>query len=259
MQIAATITSKALEDAAKISGGVNLKPCVDVNSVSLSFGGQCVLRNVTFTLRTSELVLLRGDNGSGKTSLLNILSGLIKPTSGSVKLRLKNAWVEPHRVGPVKLARLGVGRLWQDIRLFPTMTVLENVLAATPRMIGANPLFALAAMPLMLRQERQAREMAMNNLELVGMQDRAASSCDMLSGGQMKRVAIARLLQMEADLLLLDEPLAGLDRDSTEALIRDLDRLCKRQSKTFLVVEHRHEHFSGVADRQLSLRSNGVE
>ena len=98
----------------------------------------------------------------------------------------------------------------------------------------------------------------MHNLALVGLQDRATSSCDMLSGGQMKRVALARLLQMEADLLLLDEPLAGLDHHSTETLVRDLDRLRNEYRKTLLVVEHRHEHLAGVADRIFSLEGGGV-
>jgi len=259
MQTVATMTSATSTSDAQQLVGAQASPCAEVRGVTASFGGQHILKDVTFDLRTGELVLLRGDNGTGKTSLLNILSGFLKPTSGSVKLRLKEKWVVPHNVGPVNLARHGVGRLWQDIRLFPTMTVLENVLAATPRMLGTNPLFALAAFPLTLRQERQARERAMNNLALVGMDGRASSSCDMLSGGQMKRVALARLLQMEATLLLLDEPLAGLDHDSTETLVSDLYRLRSEHHKTLLVVEHRHERLAAIADRALTLRGGIVE
>lgn len=230
--------------------------CVAVNDVSLSFGGQRILKSVTLELRMGEIVLLRGENGSGKTTLLNTMSGYIAPDRGTVKLFLGGRWVDVHQISPERLAQLGVGRLWQDIRLFPTMSVLDNVLAATPRLIDKNPFLALMALPLSLRQQRQARELAMKNLSAVVMERRASSSCDMLSVGQMKRVALARLLQTEANLLLLDEPLAGLDADSSDSLVRDLDKLRTEYGKTMLIVEHRHDWIKNIADRVLSL-SNG--
>ena len=160
MRAVETMTSSTPDPAVQHSVGTLGEPRANVRGVSLSFGGQHVLKDVTFDLRSSELVLLRGDNGSGKTSLLNILSGFLKPTCGSVKLLLKEGWIEPHGIGPENVARRGVGRLWQDIRLFPTMSVLDNVLAATPRMIGVNPLLTLLALRSVWRQERQARERA---------------------------------------------------------------------------------------------------
>lgn len=224
------------------------EPVVQAEGLSLAFGGQRVLDDVSFVLPAGGAVLLRGDNGSGKTTLLNILSGFIHPKCGSVRMCLNSRSLDATHTSPERLARAGLGRLWQDIRLFPTMTVMENVLAATAGMAGGNPFFALAAWPLVRRQEEVARDLALANLELVGIADRAASSGDRLSVGQMKRVAIARLLQAGAELLLLDEPLAGLDEESAEVLIKLLNELNEQQGKSLLVVEHQHERMAPVCN-----------
>ena len=231
----------------------------EVRAIDLAFGGHRVLAGVTFDLRPGELALLRGENGSGKTVLLNVLSGYIAPDRGSVRLRVGGTWIDATRASPEVLARRGVGRLWQDIRLFPSMTVLDNVLTGTARMLGAHPLFALVARPTVLRQERSARDRALENLALLGMADRSLSSCDMLSVGQMRRVAPARLLQMEASLLLLDEPFAGLDAVAVSSFALDLDRLRKEQGKTILVVEHRHDVVSHIADRVWTMIDGRIE
>jgi branched-chain amino acid transport system ATP-binding protein len=225
-----------------------VEPVIQAENLSLAFGGQRLLDEVSFVLPPVGAVLLRGDNGSGKTTLLNVLSGFIRPERGSIYMHLNDRNVDAVHTSPERLARSGLGRLWQDIRLFPTMTVMENVLTATTGMAGGNPVLALAAWPLVRRQERAARERALANLELVGMAERATSSGDRLSVGQMKRVAIARLLQAGAELLLLDEPLAGLDKKSAEGLISLLNQLNERQGKTLLVVEHQHERMAPVCN-----------
>lgn len=232
---------------------------VEVRAIDLAFDGQKVLDGVSFDLEPGELVLLRGENGSGKTVLLNVLSGYLTPDRGSVRLQLRGQWIDAARASPESLARRGVGRLWQDIRLFSSMTVLDNVLTGTARMIGENPLFALLARPAVLRQERVARDRALQNLGLVGMADRAQSSCDMLSLGQMKRVALARLLQMDACLLLLDEPFAGLDAKAVTSFVLDINKLRKELGKTILMVEHRHEEIAPIASRAWIMRDGRIE
>lgn len=236
-----------------------LQACVEVRAVDLAFDGHKVLDGVTFDLHPGELALLRGENGSGKTLLLNVIAGYLTPDRGSVRLQLGGEWVDAARVSPERLARRGVGRLWQDIRLFPSMTVLDNVLAGTARMLGENPVFALLARPAVLHQERAARDRAMQNLTLVGMAERARSSCDMLSVGQMKRVALARLLQMDASLLLLDEPFAGLDASAVASFALDLERLGREHGKTVLVVEHRHDVVSQIADRVWTMTDGHIQ
>jgi branched-chain amino acid transport system ATP-binding protein len=225
----------------------------EVTGVDLSFGAQHILDNISLSIKPGKAVLLRGDNGSGKSTLLNIIGGFLRPDKGRVHLRLNGSSVDVAATSPERLARLGVGRLWQDIRIFPTMSVIENVLAATPRLLGQNPLMAMAAWPISRRQERQARERAHHHLSLVGMGDRANSSGDKLSLGQMKRVALARLLQGGANLLLLDEPLAGLDQESAASLLETL-KMLHSKGKTLLIVEHQHEKVSGLCDETWYLR-----
>lgn len=222
--------------------------------LSLAFGGHRVLDNLSFCLPAGSVTLLRGENGSGKTTLLNIINGFIRPDKGVLHLNLHgHKTITNGNTTPEALARAGVGRLWQDIRLFPIMSVLDNVLAATPRFAHSNLLLNLAAWPVWRRAERVASESALHHLETVKMADRAQSSCNMLSTGQMKRVAIARLLQAEAELLLLDEPLAGLDRASADGLLALLSRLQAEHGKTMLIVEHRYELLLPVCNRSLLL------
>jgi ABC-type branched-subunit amino acid transport system ATPase component len=221
---------------------------VAAHDVVVAFGGQAVLDGVGFALDAGEMVLLRGENGSGKTVLFNVLSGYLSPDRGEVTVEVNGRRVNPPGTSPERLARRGVGRLWQDIRLFSTMTVLDNVLASTSGLWGENPVMAVFARTAVVRQERQAHARALENLAAVGLVDRAHSSCDMLSVGQMKRVALARLLQMEASLLLLDEPMAGLDVAAASSLAADLSRL-RDTGKTILVAEHRAAALMEVADR----------
>lgn len=227
---------------------------VEARDLSLAFGGHQVLDGLSFHLPAASVTLLRGENGSGKTTLLNVINGFIRPDKGTLYINLHGRkTIINGESTPEQVARTGVGRLWQDIRLFPTMTALDNVLAATPRFANGNLLTTLAAWPAWRREERTARQRALRHLEVVNMADRAQSSCDMLSGGQMKRVAIARMLQAEAELLLMDEPLAGLDCASANDLLDLLARLREKHGKTMLIVEHQHEHLLPVCDRSLLL------
>lgn len=221
--------------------------------LAIAFGGQQVLRDASLELCGGQIALLRGQNGCGKTTLLNILSGFLKPDAGTATLALSGTQVDILSETPDRLARLGIARLWQDIRLFPTMTVLENVLAASPHAIGINPLTALLAYGKVKHQEKEFREQAFYWLNLLGMADRADSSGDKLSVGQSKRVAIARILQTGAQVLLLDEPLAGLDRESAEKLVHDLNRVADTIQKAMLVVEHNHDAITPVCDLRLTL------
>jgi len=235
-------------EGARLAGGSS-SWAVRTMDLRLAFGGNRVLDGLRLTLRAGEAVLLRGENGSGKTTLLNVLSGLIRPDAGSVVLYLKGRDRDVARSSPEQLACCGLGRLWQDIRLFPTMTVLDNVLAASPELLNRTALAGIVFWPLVRRQERAARERALHNLALVGMEDRAGSSADMLSVGQMKRVALARLLQSEADFWLLDEPLAGLDQESASGLLKLLEKLNNGHGKTMLIVEHQHERMAPICAR----------
>lgn len=226
--------------------------------LELSFGGQRILDRVTFSLEARRSVLLRGDNGAGKTTLLNVLSGYIRPDRGRVRLCLKGREFDLSTSDPVEIARAGVGRLWQDIRLFPTMTATENVMVATPRFAHRGMVTTTVAWPGVRRSEEHARKRALENLAAVGMADRAMSSADKLSVGQMKRVAIARLLQSDAEVWLLDEPLAGLDQHSASEFISLLDRLRRDTGRTLVIIEHQHEQVAPVCDETWYLENGSL-
>lgn len=233
----------------------SLQPRVQLlaQGISIAFGGQQVMRDVDLDLSGGQIALLRGSNGCGKTTLLNVLSGFLKPDTGSVSLECNGSAVNILNETPDRLARFGLARLWQDIRLFPTMTVLENVLAASAHPIGMNPVRVLFSPGKVKRQEREFRTQAFAWLDMLGMAERANSSGDKLSVGQSRRVAIARMLQTGAKVLLLDEPLAGLDSDSAAKLVEDLNRLADVTRQAMLIVEHNHDAITPVCDLRYTL------
>lgn len=221
----------------------------EISGLMLSLGGQALFDRLNFKLHVGEVVLLRGENGSGKTTLLNVLSGFIRPDAGQVLLCLGGHTVNTATVSPERLTRMGLGRLWQDVHLFPSMSVLDNVLSASPELLARDSVAALARWPSLRKWERRAQERAMHHLAQVGLADRAFSTSERLSLGQMKRVALARLLQADADLWLLDEPLAGLDKPSADGLLGLLESLNASHRKSVIVVEHQHEQMAPICDR----------
>jgi len=215
-----------------------------------AFGGQVVLDGISFELRQGEVVLLRGENGSGKTTLVNILTGNLEPDRGELHVNIngnnerffwpRRWWREINPLDhftPERLAWEGIGRAWQDIRLFPTMTALENVSVAAQKQKGENPLFALIS-PKTKNEDRLNKDSASEWLRKIGLGDRLDSSCDRISLGQMKRVAIARAIQAGAKVLFLDEPLSGLDKQGISEVMNYLEALVRENSITLVIVEH---------------------
>lgn len=222
---------------------------LSVTGLRKSFGGQMVLNNISLSLRRGEVVLLRGENGSGKTTLLNILTGNLEPDKGVIKIHINGNeekfefprpwWKELNpfdHFSPERLAWEGIGRVWQDIRLFPTMNTLDNVSVASANRTGENP--ALAFSPGTYRREKENKQAASEWLEKLGIGDRGDSSCDKISLGQMKRVAIARAIQAGAKVLFLDEPLSGLDDKGIAEVTGYLKTLVENHAITLVIVEH---------------------
>ena len=224
---------------------------LSVNSLKKSFGGQIVLDDVSFDLRQGEVVLLRGENGSVKTTLLNILTGNIEPDSGEIHISIngtKEKFGWPRRwwqninpfdhFTPERIAWEGVGRVWQDIRLFPTMTVLDNVSLASQSQSGENPVMVLLRLGRLNKEELYSQEQAGKWLSGLGLGGRLDSSCDKISLGQMKRVAIARAVNAGAKILFLDEPLSGLDGRGVSEVMQYLYTLVHTNGLTIVIVEH---------------------
>jgi putative ABC transport system ATP-binding protein len=220
-------------------------PLIELSGVSKSYqegrGRRVVLDHTDLTVEAGELVVLLGKSGSGKSTLLNLLSGIDLPTEGSV------------RVGGVELSavserertlfrRRSVGFVFQFFNLIPTLTVEENL---------------LLPLELASQVDDAARSRARELLARVGLEDRAASFPDRLSGGEQQRIAVARALAHDPLLVLADEPTGNLDAETGELVLELLDELTRRSGKTLVMVTHDRD-VAAIADRVLTLEGGRV-
>ncbi|WP_048647024.1 ATP-binding cassette domain-containing protein [Nitratireductor soli] len=200
-----------------------------VDNITMQFGGLRAVDGVSFTARPGEILGLIGPNGSGKTTLLNIISGVLRPTKGDVVLGKTSLT----RVAPEKIADYGIARTFQNIRLFPTLTVYQNVLAAALSTHGG----------------KNAEERAGAVLARLGIEERAGEDAGTLSYGEQRRVEIARALACEPTLLLLDEPAAGMNREETDDLIHRLKTLSADLGLGVVLVDHDLKLINELCDR----------
>ena len=248
------VTAEKLEVRTKqksVPSPAGEKIILRIEGLQKAFGGQVVLDGVSLELRQGEVALLRGDNGSGKTTLLNILTGNLEPDAGAIQLftnevkenfHFPGGWwqgLNPfNRFTPERMSREGVGRTWQEIRLFPTQNLSDNIALATPGQLGENPVWALLRRRAVQRQEKVILNSAKEALSELGLKGREISSADKVSLGQSKRVAIARAVQTRARILFLDEPLAGLDEAGVGEVMNLLEKLAHDEKITLVIVEH---------------------
>ena len=226
------------------------KTVIEAKDIVKAFGGNRVLDGVSFELHEGEIVLLQGANGSGKTTLINILTGNLEPDSGEIRvcggagrrLKFPRPWYRKltpfSRFSPEYIAGTGIGRVWQDVRVFASQTSLDNVAAAAPRQLGESVVPAVATPFLVMKRERKNRAEASELLAALGVAELADVPAGELSFGQSKKIAIARALHGNAKVLFLDEPLAGLDKDECENAIALLRKLSSDFGITMVIVEH---------------------
>ncbi len=216
-----------------------------------AFGGNSVLRDINLELRAGDVVLLRGDNGSGKTTLLNILTGNLEPDSGWIRMNAAGSeelfefplrWrqrIDPfERFMPERIARESVGRTWQDVRLFSTRTLVDNIAVSRPGQPGERPMAALLGLRGAGPAEARNRAESASILDRLGLKGRENSSADKISLGQAKRVAIARAVRSGSRVLFLDEPLSGLDGEGIEGVMSYLEELAHGGKSTLVIIEH---------------------
>jgi len=220
---------------------------LEINNLSKSFDGVKALDGVSFAIEEKGIVSLIGPNGAGKTTLFNIICGFLNTNDGNVDfMGSKLNGLAAHRI-----ARLGLGRTFQDLRLIRKMTVMENVLLAFQHQYGEGVIGALAGWKSG-RQEKQNRRRALELLEFVGLADKANNLGDELSYGQQKLLTIACCLALDARLLLLDEPVAGIAPEMVEKMLGLLLRL-REEGKTICLIEHNLEAVKAVSDRIIVL------
>ncbi len=206
---------------------------LELERVSRSFGGVRAVDGCSFGVRAGEVHGLIGPNGAGKTTLLNLVSGLIAPTDGRILLRGRRV----DRLPPHRVAALGVARTYQNIRLFPELSALGNVVAGQHLRRRDTALESLLLLPSARRERDAARERAGALLARVGLLDRAQERSVNLSYGEQRRVEIARALAADPAVLLLDEPTAGMNPAEVAAVGRLVSEVAS-QGHTVVLVEH---------------------
>ena len=220
---------------------------LEVRDLTLRFGAVTAFEGVSFDVERGELFAVIGPNGAGKSSLFNALSRVYEPGAGSVRLDGRDFL----RVRRDRLAALGVARSFQNLGVFPHLTVLENVLVGRHRLMHGG--IVRGGLGLAGREERRHRAAAIEALDFVRLAEHQATPVQLLPYGHRKRVELARCLAMEPTLMLLDEPVAGMnagERSEITALVR---RLRGERDLTVLLVEHDMGMVMQVADRVLVL------
>lgn len=206
---------------------------IDVRAVSKRFGGMTAVDDVSLAVQRGAIAGLIGPNGAGKSTLFNIVAGVLAPTKGEVHLR----GAPVHRQPAHRRMQQGLGRTFQIPRPFPAMTVLENVLTAA-RLQSGERLFAnFLPGRQIANEERQNAEKAMALLEFVTLAKLANAPARELSGGQRKLLELARVLMADPEIILLDEPAAGVNPALIEVIIERITEI-NRRGVTFLIIEH---------------------
>jgi branched-chain amino acid transport system ATP-binding protein len=206
---------------------------LEVSGLSKRFGGLQAVRDVSFRVEKGTVKALIGPNGAGKTTLFHLVSGVLPPDSGTVRLRGERLEGRPaHRI-----AALGLSRTFQQIRLFAQMTALENVMVGVHPRSRAEFLAGMLHLPWTWGEEREIEKRAREALEFVGAGALADADATSLSYGQQRAVELARALAADPELLLLDEPAAGLNMRETAELARLIGRI-RARGITVLIVEH---------------------
>jgi ABC-type branched-subunit amino acid transport system ATPase component len=216
---------------------------LEISGLTKHFGGLPALDRVSFRAEAGRVTALIGPNGAGKTTLINCLTGVIRPDGGEIFFAGDNIAGRPAH----KIARLGISRTFQNLRLFPRLSVLDNVLTGLTVTAGDAMVEALLRLPALRHRERRLRLTAMEALDTFGLADQAALPAGALPYGDKKRVEMARAFVSQPVLTLLDEPVAGLNPEET-AQIAALIRQLRLYGKTMVLVEHDMELVMGVSD-----------
>lgn len=225
-------------------------PALEVRGVSKRFGGLLALSEIDLTVNKGEIVSLIGPNGAGKTTLFNCITSIYEPDEGKVLLRCPDG--KEHVLAdkkPFQVTELGMARTFQNIRLFPSMTVLENVMIARHCRTRAGILGALFRPPSVKREEREIEEQSYALLKYMGLAPFFEEEARNLPYGQQRKLEIARALATNPHVLLLDEPAAGMNPQETAELKRLVMEIRDELGLSILLIEHDMSMVMSVSDR----------
>jgi branched-chain amino acid transport system ATP-binding protein len=215
------------------------------DKITIRFGGLTAVKELDMAVAVGEIYGLIGPNGAGKTTIFNLLTGVYEPTSGEIYFEEKR--IDGKR--PYEISRCGVSRTFQNIRLFPGMSVLENVMTACHIHARQSLLDAVVRSPRFERDEREHREFSLELLEIFDLADSRDEGGTSLPYGKQRRLEIVRALATRPKLLLLDEPAAGLNPSEQEDLMLLIQQIRDRFGLTILLVEHNMKVVMGVCER----------
>ncbi|MFV3330312.1 high-affinity branched-chain amino acid ABC transporter ATP-binding protein LivG [Pseudomonas sp. NY15437] len=220
------------------------RPILEVSGLTMRFGGLLAVNNVALKVEEKQVISMIGPNGAGKTTVFNCLTGFYAPTGGEILLRGEPIQGLPGH----KIAHKGVVRTFQNVRLFKEMTAVENLLVAQHRHINTNFLAGLLKTPAFRRAEAEALDYAAHWLEIVNLKDIANRPAGTLAYGQQRRLEIARCMMTRPQLLMLDEPAAGLNPRETEDLKALIAMLRSEHGVTVLLIEHDMKLVMSISD-----------
>ena len=221
-------------------GNITLK-CRNLTKV---FEGIHAVSKINADFEAGKITALVGPNGAGKTTLFHLMTGFLRPDGGAIYYRGRRIDGLP----PWRIAKMGIGRLFQDVRVFQKLSALDNVLVAFRDQPSENPLRAMVWNILGRRREAHLVDEARQCLDFVGLLDQEQTPAEDLSYGQQKLLSVARLLAMGSDVLLLDEPTAGVNPEMIRRLLELIQRLAYERGKTVVVIEHNMNVVLEIAD-----------
>ncbi|WP_456465356.1 ABC transporter ATP-binding protein [Desulfurobacterium sp.] len=215
------------------------EPILDVRNLTMQFGGLKAVDNVSLQVYPEQIVALIGPNGAGKTTFFNCVTGIYKPTAGDIYLRTKDGKrVRINGMKPNKITELGLARTFQNIRLFPNMTALENVMVGRHCRTKSWILGAIFKGPRTRKEEEETIEKSYELLKLVGLEKYVNELAKNLPYGAQRRLEIARALATEPSVLLLDEPAAGMNPKETAELMDLIYHIRDNEDVSILLIEH---------------------
>ena len=222
---------------------------LNFNNVTLKFGGITALNDVSFEVKPKTLYAIIGPNGAGKTSIFNCISGIYRPTEGSVTYGDNNI----KELRPDQVAELGIARTFQNIELFENMTVLDNILIGAHRHLEYGAISSLFFSKKARKSELEAREIAEEIIDFLEIEQFRYSYILSLPYGVQKRVEIGRALALNPDVLLLDEPAAGMNNEETEDIARFIIDIHEEMGKTVILVDHDMNMVMDIAEEVMVL------
>ncbi len=222
------------------------KVLLEVDDVTIRFGGVTALDQVTFDIKEGEILGLIGPNGAGKTTCFNVMTGVYQATSGAIRFD----GTVLRKLKRHKITKLGMARTFQNIRLFATMSALENVMVGQHSRMSGGLFGSILRTPKVRKEERRVREKAAEELRYVGLREDLHDQMSMnLSYGDQRRLEIARALASDPKLLLLDEPTAGMNPQESRELTNFMRRLRDERGITVLLIEHDMQVVMEVSER----------